>query len=216
MVLHDDSSFRIYFGAAKDSCVKAKWTYSINCFENIRRNLHLDKLIFLKQVHSSQGICIDSPSQIKETLSLFEQEGDFIITNQRNIGIGVVAADCLPVAFYDPVHHIAAIAHIGWRGAISEIVSNIIHTMQKTFKIRIPELIVYFGPSAKVCCYKVQPDFLKDLETSVFVDQVIWKKDESLFFNLPRLVKLQLISLGVKSANINKDYKYVPAKYFNF
>ncbi len=206
MILHNDSSYKIYFGDIKDDCIKSDGQPNNDYFEHKLKDLKVDNLVFLKQIHSKQGICIDSPSSLKKELILFEQEGDFIITNQRNIGIGVLTADCMPVIFYDSVHHVVAIAHVGWKGAVSGIVSTVINKLHDCFKTDPDELTIYFGPSSKVCCYKVSDDFLKNLDDCPFRDDILLKKDDSLYLDLPKLVQYQLVELGVLKEEIKIGY----------
>lgn len=206
MVLHNDHSFKIYFGDSKDDCVKNDGSSNRDCYQKKLEDLKLSNLIFLKQVHGNDGICIGSDKKLNHDLYLFEQEGDFIITNQRNIGIGVLTADCLPVIFYDPVNHVSAIAHVGWRGAVSNIVKVVLDKMHDVFNTDSSKVSVYFGSSARVCCYEVGKDFVTNLEKTPFMDEIVLYKEGSIYFDLPRLVIFQLIDLGVKRSEINTDY----------
>ena len=54
-------------------------------------------LITLNQKHSNQVIHFKSKKDIKNKLS-----GDAIVCEVKNIGIGILAADCAPILFYDP------------------------------------------------------------------------------------------------------------------
>jgi len=206
MILHNEPSYLIYFGDKKGCCVESYPNFSVKCLEELRQTLHLEKIAFLKQVHGCNGSCIDKLDQLESNINLLQKEGDFIITNVRKVGIGVLTADCLPVIFYDPVHHVAAVVHAGWRSAVSNIVEKVIEKMEENFKSKASDLITYFGPSAKVCCYEVLQDFLEKLESISFVEDVIFYRDEKTFFNLPKFVGLQLLGLGVKKVNIHKNY----------
>jgi len=61
----------------------------INCDENL--------LITLNQLHSNKVIHFKNKSDVKNKL-----EGDAIVSQVKNIGIGILAADCAPILFYDP------------------------------------------------------------------------------------------------------------------
>jgi len=74
--------------------------------EHILKNLELvsnkigckkDSLITLHQTHSNKVIYFKSATDIKN-----KAKGDAIITGIRNIGIGILTADCAPILFYDP------------------------------------------------------------------------------------------------------------------
>ena len=206
MILHNDPLFKIYFGDANDDCVKQDGTPNKSFYHNKLKRLQLDNIFFLKQIHSNQGFCINSPSFLEQKVSLFKKEGDFLITNQRKVGIGVLTADCLPIIFYDPVTRSVAVAHVGWKGAVSDIISNVLKQVIENFRVKIEDLVVYLAPCAKVCCYQVQPDFLKNLENCSFSENVILKRDENLFFNLPEFSKIQLLEHGILRENIKTEY----------
>lgn len=206
MILHNDASFKVYFGDSKDDCVKSDGQPNDDYFQGLLSDIKLNNLVLLKQIHSKNGICIKSPSDLNKKVMLFEKEGDFIITNQRNIGIGVLTADCLPVVFYDPVHHVSAVAHVGWKGAVSGIISSVIEKMKECFNTDPTELTVYFGPSAKVCCYSVGDDFSKNMEHLSFNHDILIRKEDSLYFDLPKLVLQQLAEYGIIKKEIETDY----------
>ena len=65
------------------------------------------------QTHSANVAVIDRPDYSREEL-----EGvDALVTNLKNVAIGVRTADCIPVLLYDPVSRCVGAAHSGWRGA---------------------------------------------------------------------------------------------------
>ena len=47
---------------------------------------------------------------------------------------------------------------------------------------------------------------LKNLENFTVSDQVLIKRNERCFFDLPKFVKLQLLELGIKVDNIHQNY----------
>src|SRR5438477_544569 len=90
--------------------------------------------------------------------NLFERLQKIII-NVKNLGIGILTADCLPIIFYDPYNNIISIAHAGWRGTMQNIAIKVIETMRNSFKSKPENIEVFFGPSAKDCCYEVGENF---------------------------------------------------------
>ncbi len=207
MILHNEPSFLIYFGDAKDRCVKSENNFNPECFQKLQERLNLEKLVFLKQMHGIDGLTITDPIQIKFSLNLFDKQGDFIITNLRKVGIGILTADCLPLVFYDPVHHAVGIAHVGWKGLIAGIIPKVAQKMQNEFKTNPTNLDVFLGPCAKACCYQVDENFLHNLENSTFAEQVTFRRNDKIFFNIPRFAKLQLIEMRINPENINKNYR---------
>ncbi len=50
--------------------------------------------------------------------------GDALITNKKNIVLGILTADCAPIIIYDPKLKIISAIHAGWKGAHKEIIKN--------------------------------------------------------------------------------------------
>lgn len=202
---HENKSnkkFTIFFGNKTTCPVDHKSKAFQKFCDDLALEHDLSKLIFQKQVHGTSGFYIDSNEKAKY-MQPFELEGDFLITNQKGIGIGVLTADCLPIIFYDTKNHVAACIHAGWRSAVAEIVTKTVQMMFEKFKFAPEDLQIYFGPCAKTCCYEIQPDFLENLKNFKFKSQVIRKSGDKLFFDNVLFNKLLLIDLGMLSKNMH-------------
>ncbi len=209
MLVHNNSSFCIYFGDAADQLFPkdylhfSKATHLLDSapFFPLKKLISLDSLVFLRQVHSAKGMNVK-----KSTTQSFVDEGDFLLTNVKRIGLGVMTADCLPIIFYDTVNHAVAIVHAGWKGSVQKIAVKTIKCMQQEFNTHINNIRVFFGPSAKVCCYKVDDNFLQYVNEFNFVDDVIHKHNGDLFFDLPGFNRLQLEDIGITKKAFEFEY----------
>jgi polyphenol oxidase len=205
MIVTIDSMYSIFFGDKYTCPVGHKTPAFKNFCDILRQQLELNHIVFQHQVHGVDGWIITQPEQLTQPVILYERDGDFLITNQPNVGIGVLTADCLPIVFYVPGKNIIAVAHAGWRSSVARIASIVIETLQQKYNIAPADVHVLFGPSAKSCCYEVSADFVKNLSPFAFADQVITKHDGKLFFDNPLFNKLLLIQAGVPVANINEN-----------
>ena len=161
MLLHSTPSLRIYFGNAEDELDPHIYLHlpantkllEHSYFAPLQKLMHLDEVLFLKQTHSASGlVCTeDNLSHVRS----FQDEGDFLMTHVQHIGLGVMTADCLPIVLYDSRNHAAAIVHAGWRGSAQGIVLRALESMQQEYNTALDHLQVFFGPSAKICCYQV-------------------------------------------------------------
>ncbi len=116
-----------------------------------------EKFVMVKQVHGDNILVMDKPL---EDVSVFikdvtQKPCDAIITNQENIGIGVVTADCLPVLLYDPTRSVIAAIHAGWRGTLQQILPKVVCQMVSVFRCKVEDIIAGMGPSIGPCCYTV-------------------------------------------------------------
>ena len=75
-----------------------------NALENRRRaaavlGLPADRLVTLYQVHSAEAVVVDTPWEPGDG-----PKADGMVTRTRGLALGVLAADCTPILFLDPVH----------------------------------------------------------------------------------------------------------------
>lgn len=205
MILHNDPSYIIYFGDKRDRCVKSNSDTTKQYLLKLKDDLKLKSLIFLNQSHTNSGFCVTDQNQAEQDFGMFKMDGDFLITNLRNVGIGVVTADCLPIVLYDPVKYVVCVIHAGWKGSVADIVDNAIDLMNEKFKVQPSNLIAYFGACAGACCYEVGPCFLKNLDHYNFAQDLLLNKN-GIFFNLTELNKRLLLNRGVLLKNIHTQY----------
>ena len=64
-------------------------------------------------------------------ISKSKPKADAVITNQKNLPLGILTADCVPILLYDYVNNIIGCIHAGWKGAYSGIIENTIIKMNK-------------------------------------------------------------------------------------
>lgn len=196
--------YTIYFGNSKDNISKP-----IDCvpqeiplkehhkFTSIINNLNLTDLAFLNQTHSIDGMIVE------QKVPAFTKDGDYLVSAKKNIGLGIMTADCLPIIFYDSRNHVVAAAHAGWRGTIAGVAVQTVKAMQQSFGTSLQDIQIFFGPSAKKCCYIVDEPFVKNIKDALSV--IERKNNGALCFDLPGLSVLQLKKAGYKN-EINTDY----------
>lgn len=94
---------------------------------------------------------------------------DAVYTDIPNVPLFLFTADCVPVGIYDPVHHVVATAHAGWRGAIGHLPVITIEAMQRDFGTSFEDCYVYLGPSIGPKSFEVNQEL-----ADTFTDE--WKK----------------------------------------
>lgn len=212
MILHSDPLFIISFSGARHALDRSIfegpttqdefWNYKE--LIPIKKFMQLNNLILLKQKHSTKGVIVDNNNI--DLLLNKKEEGDFLITRLEKVGLGIYTADCLPIIFFDTVNCIIGLCHAGWQGALDKIAIKTIEKMQKTYGTDLNHLRIFFGPSAKRCCYNVNDDFVQKLEDFYFIDQVLVKDNGQFFFDLPNFNRLQLEQLGIKKEAFHTNY----------
>lgn len=188
--------------------------YSGDKDENISENfsrlcdfLNIDrKSLFLPyQTHSDQILIID-----KSFISsgVWEQEQllygkDALITNEKNILIGVTTADCVPLLLFDIENKVVAGIHAGWRGTFAKIVSKTIEKMQSEYHSNLSDILAVIGPSISPAVYEVGEELFDLFKNEGFDIKIIFtRSDGKLFLDLWKANENLLLEKGVRKENI--------------
>jgi YfiH family protein len=161
-----------------------------------KANFYIDNLIYMDQTHSA------NISIIKNTLTNKIENCDGIITNQPNIPLMVMVADCIPVLLYDKNKKVIGAVHAGRNGTFLEIVKKAVSIMIENFNSSPKDIEVSLGPSIRSCCYEVGQD-LADIEKKSFGQKYVIKRGDSFYLDLQSLNHDQLTSIGILKENID-------------
>ena len=167
---------------------------------NVKKNLNIVKnkisknskdIFLLSQIHSNKFIFID-----KKYKSKIKPKADAVITDQKNVPIAVLTADCVPILVFDNQRKMIAAIHAGWKGAFKGIISKVIKFMIKRGS-KTKNITAVIGPSISVKNYEVQKDFYKKFTRKDKTSHKFFKMSkEKLYFNLSSYVKsLSLIHI---------------------
>lgn len=108
----------------------------------IKQHLNLESIKWTFQVHGDTLQSLTNPEQ--ETNNC---QGDGLMTDLKGIGLGIKHADCQAAIFYDPVQHILANIHCGWRGNVLDIYKKTITSMASLYGCRAENILVGISPS---------------------------------------------------------------------
>ncbi|WMM23345.1 peptidoglycan editing factor PgeF [Tissierella sp. MB52-C2] len=158
-----------------------------------------EKIYRAKQVHGTDVLIIKD----QDNRDITVEKVDGLITQEKGIALCTYHADCVPIYFYDNIKEVIGMAHAGWKGTLNNINKVMIENMINEFKSNIKDIKVAIGPSISVECYEIGSDVEK-----LFTDKypnyldIIIKKDNSIYLDLWKVNKLNLLSLGIEEKNI--------------
>ncbi len=160
------------------------------------RQAHTGTIALIEQAHSGMGF--ENPdSAIPDT--------DAMVTNVPGVCLIVLVADCVPVIFYDPVKHVAAVAHAGWRGTLKEISRLTIQTMRSQYDCLPSDILCGIGPSIGPCCYEVGEEVIQAGASLPFNTKGYLRESETAgkaVFDLWAANRIQLLEAGLKEEHI--------------
>lgn len=194
----DDKKFQIAFtNAEKGRSFNRNTEEGIKELESLKKEFNADEIVYLKQIHSDKILKYE-----KNRKSIKNEEGDAIITNEKNVIIGVFTADCVPVILVDEKNEVIGAIHSGWRGTFDSITAKTIKKMKEEFNVDESSIKAYIGPHIRKCCYEVSEELKLN-----FIEKKKEISEEKLFnkrnLNLEACIVNDLISVGVKEQNIN-------------
>ena len=116
-IMIDDEKYQIVFtNAEKERSFNRNTEEGINEINSLKKEFDAKDVIYLKQIHSDKILIHKSNGK-----SIKDEEGDAIITNEKNVIIGVFTADCVPIILIDEENGVIAAIHSGWRGTFESI-----------------------------------------------------------------------------------------------
>ena len=203
---------------SRNNGVSKGYYESLNCGsgsgdkkENVSKNLELvakkitwskEYLITLNKKHTNQVIHFDSDKSVKNKLT-----GDAIVSEVKNIGIGILTADCAPIFFYDHKKKIIGCAHAGWKGALNGIIRNTVKKFNE-LNSNNNDLIAVFGPCINKKNYEVKADFFEKFISQDKNNENFFKKisSEKYVFDLRGFINKEIYDLNIQNVeNIEMD-----------
>ena len=179
--------------------------------ENILKNLEIvskkiscDKnlLITLNQQHTNRVVHFENEKSVKNKLT-----GDAIVCEAKNVGIGILTADCAPILFYDYKKKIIGCAHAGWKGALNGIIKNTVKKFNE-LNSNNNDLIAVIGPCINKKNYEIKTDFFKKFITNDKNNEIFFEEidKEKYIFDLRGFINKEISNLNIKNVeNIDMD-----------
>jgi len=165
--------------------------------KRIRNIDELDiKPVFLPvQKHTDDIIVIKEREMIDKKVV-----ADAVITDLKDIAIGVKTADCVPVLLYDKKRNVIAAVHSGWRGTSKNIVGKTVDRMKTDFKSKAIDILAAIGPAICGRCYIVGKDVIDEIKNlTSFEPEAI---NDKFFVNLKDINRKLLIRAGLSENHI--------------
>jgi len=181
--------------------------------KNILQNLRIvskkigcsqKKLVLLNQTHSSKFFFIGKNYKFNKK----KIKADGLLTNTKNVAIGILTADCAPILFYDSKKKIIGAVHAGWKGAYKKIIFKIVKYLLKKGSDR-KNLYFAIGPSISQKNYEVGVEFKKKFLNQDTRNKKYFKYfNQKIFFSLNNYIKGQLEDLKINNIEIIKKDTY--------
>jgi len=190
--------------------------------ENRRRvtaGLNVEKLVTCHQVHSADAVVVGGAKGREPWDPSHAPRADAMATNVPGLALAVLTADCAPVLLLDPEARVIAVAHAGWRGALSGVTDAAVAAMERLGASR-PAIRAAVGPCIAQASYEVGPEFpdlfiAQDSQTQRFFSA--GNRESHWQFDLAGYVIARLRALGLGQIAAPEHDTYADdAEFFSY
>jgi YfiH family protein len=155
--------------------------------QRLLEQLALDDIQWLEQVHGIAVIAagLSTPGT---------PAADGAWTDQRQLGIAVLTADCVPIVIAADDGSVAGIAHGGWRGLFDGVLRELVAALPAP----PAALSAWIGPAISPAAYEVGEDVAERARAAGRQDALCSGRRPGKYqLDLPRVAESQLTELGV-------------------
>lgn len=179
--------------AEKNRSFNRNTELGVENLKSIVKEFRLSDIQYLKQIHSDKVYTYNE-------YDLKEKEGDALITNVKDVAIGVFTADCVPIIIVDNKNKVIGAIHSGWRGTFNSIVLKTLDKMKEEFNIDISSTKVFIGPHIRQCCYEVSEELKNDFLNKTQIEENKLFKERNL--SLEECILKDVREFGILEENI--------------
>ncbi len=135
--------------------------------ENYRRiasifDVNLSDVVVSHQTHTTNVMRVTREDGGKGVV--FErdyQDIDGLITNEKNLVLCTMYADCVPLYFVDTKNQAIGLSHSGWKGTAGQMGKRTLERMAEEFGTKPEDVYAAIGPSICMDCYEVSADVIE-------------------------------------------------------
>ncbi len=152
------------------------------------------------QVHGDIVLYVDRHTGHKD--GNIPIKADSLITDKRNMPIMVLGADCNLIIIIDMKEKAVGVVHAGWKGTLNGVLGKTLLEFKKHFNSSPGNISVFFGPSIRSCCYKVDSMFLDRFREKFHGEDYYYKEGKDYFLDIIKLNLIHLKDFGIQKDNI--------------
>tara|TARA_Y100000591_G_scaffold330632_1_gene362177 strand:+ start:325 stop:1077 length:753 start_codon:yes stop_codon:yes gene_type:complete len=169
-----------------------------------------DNLILMYQTHSNKVV------EVKKRNFKRKINADAMVTSIKNLALGVVTADCVPILIYDKKNKIVGCIHSGWKGAFADIIKNTILKIRKLNSKS--EIYASIGPCIGKNSYEVDLEFQKKFtkKSKKNIKYFSKKNKKKSLFDLRKFVYDKLSDFKVNVDHVKHDTFKENDNFFSF
>lgn len=176
--------------------------------------LEPEALLTVHQHHSPDVVHVIEPWTLDKL-----PKADGMVTTERGIALGVLAADCAPVLFADLDAGVIGACHSGWKGALGGVIDSTVSLMVD-LGAGHDRIAAAVGPCIGQKSYEVGAEFRSSFMEAAIGNSRFFKKgtaEGKFHFDLAGYVRYRLEEAGVQSIGVlGLDTYAEPDRFFSY
>ncbi|NNN19641.1 MAG: polyphenol oxidase family protein [Acidimicrobiaceae bacterium] len=205
-----ENGFDVYFTTKNDGDAKDLKMRPVIEAELTNQTGKLVRLAGVHQIHSGIVHLIDC---IQSTgLEAELADGDGLVSGNKALGLGVLVADCAPVALTSTEGIFAAV-HAGWRGISEGVLPEAVRAMRS---VGATDIFAYVGPSIRAECYEFKGPELRELSNELGPTVVARTSWNTVSLDLLESVKRSLSKVGITQVDASAECTACGEGYYSF
>ena len=164
------------------------------------------RMIRLHQAHTDKNLTVDGKNGGDGVIRDGTPEPyDGLISNENDLMLCVVTADCTPVFLYDPVCGVAGMLHSGRSGTMKDISGKAVLKMQQEFGSKPGDIRCILGPYLCARHHEVERKDIEgffELFSESECERFLKNKGIKYYVDMGEAIRISLMKKGVLSENI--------------
>lgn len=178
----------------------------------------LGDFVFSRQVHGAgvRVVTADDRGAGAFAVDRSVPEGDALVTADPSVVLAILAADCVPIVLFDPVAHVLACVHSGWRGTVARVSEAAVAAM-RTLGASPENVVAGIGPAIGAERYQVGAEVVSAVEGE-FGDGTVIRPDGTgrWLLDLAAANRMVLREAGLAAGNVHvTPYATGDGKFFS-
>lgn len=132
---------------------------------------------------------------------------DGLITNEKNVVLCTLYADCVPLYFVDLKHHAIGLSHSGWKGTAGQMGKRTLERMKEEFGTNPRDVYAAIGPSVCVDCYEVSKEVISEFAgqfSKKEMECISYQKDNGKYqLDLWKANEIILLNAGILKEHLS-------------
>ncbi len=177
--------------------------------ENYRRfcaavGVNAAALVKANQVHGVAVRRVTAADAQSDPMAEVPFEADGLVTDVPGVTLVVFTADCIPILFFDPIRHVVAAAHAGWRGTAAAMAAQTVKAMED-YGCKPSDIHAAIGPGIGPCCFETDADVPRAMEAQLgtLAAPYMLKNGEKWRVDLKAVNRAVLLLAGLEPSHID-------------